>query len=144
MVVLLVGVLGLALGWGSSTTRSVGSETPEGFLATLVHAERVGDRAFLFVRLDGAVLARYGTAQCQDAVAGLVDPSAALRLVSVSGPVSYRYTSGGRTVVVPNTYALRVTGRLDQQTGTRDLHLALVGGQFRIFISCGQPLPGAP
>jgi hypothetical protein len=144
VVIVLVGVLGLVFGWGSSsTTRSV-NEKPEAFLAQLVQAQQVGDQAFLYPRLDPAVLARYGSAQCQAATATFKDPSLALHLVSVSGPAAYAYESDGHSVSVPNVYTLHVTGTEDNQPVTRDIHLALLDHRFRIFTDCGTPLPGAP
>jgi hypothetical protein len=108
-----------------------------------VQAERVGDRSLLLARLDPAVLARYGTSQCQDAVGRLADPSAALQMTSVTGPAAYAYTTDGLTATVPNTYTLHVTGTQYSQPVTRDVHFALVNHLFRIFADCGQPLPGA-
>jgi hypothetical protein len=143
-VVVAIGVLGLAFDWGSSTTTRTVNERPATFLSELVQAQRVGDQTFLFARLDPAVLARYGTAQCRAAVGQFQDPSIALRLLSVSGPASYPYTTDGHTVTVQNIYTLHVTGTEANQPVNRDLHSALVDHRFRIFIDCGQPLPGAP
>ena len=143
-VVALIGVLGLVFDWGSSTTTHVANETPQAFLPAFVRAERVGDQSFLFARLDAPVLARYGASQCQAAAARLADPSADLRMVSVTGPASYEYATDGLTATVPDTYTVHVTGTLHNQAVTRDVHFALVDHQFRIFTDCGQPLPGAP
>ena len=143
-VIALVGVLGLVFNLGSSSTTRAVDESPADFLAQLVKAERAGDAGFLLARLDPAVIARYGEPQCRTAATQFHDPSAALRLLSVSGPGRYAYESDGHTVNVGNTYTLHVTGTEDNQPVTRDLHFALVDHLFRIFITCGQPLPGAP
>jgi hypothetical protein len=146
VVVVLVGVLGLVFDWGASstTTTRVVNETPQGFLAVFVRAEHSGDGSFLLARLDPVVLGRYGSAQCQAAVARLTDPSAALRLVSVSGPAPYVYSTDGHSATIPNTYTLHVTGTDNYQAVTRDVHFALVHHTFRFFTDCGQPLAGAP
>ena len=144
IVIALIGVLGLVFGWGSSSTTHAVNEKPEAFLAELVHAQQVGDQAFLYTRLHPAVLARYGSAQCQAATSTFKDPSLALHLVSVSGPAQYAYESDGHSVSVPNVYTLHVTGTEDNQPVTRDVHLALVDHRFRIFTDCGTPLPNAP
>jgi hypothetical protein len=144
VLVALVGVLGLVSGWGSSTSTHAVDEAPGRFLAGLVHAQRVGDETFLYARLDAAVRARYGNAQCYAAMGLFTDPSIALRLVSVSGPDRYSYVSDGHSVSVPNTFTFRVSGTEVNETVSRDLHFALVEHRFRIFVDCGQPLPGAP
>jgi hypothetical protein len=143
----LVGVLGLALGWGSSsattvTVRSSG-ETPQAFLASFVAALRGGNQSFLFDRLDPAVIARYGTAQCQAYVPELFDPNASLQLVKVTGPATFDYATDGRSTQVQGVYTFTVQGTVAGRTGTRDYHLALVNGRYRIFVDCGTPPAGS-
>jgi hypothetical protein len=150
----VVGVLGLVFGWGSTTTtRRSGAtagtgttaspaETPESFLAAFVSALKAGDRTFLLGRLDPAVIDRYGTAQCQTYLAGFADPNATLRLVGVTGPAPFDYASDGLTRRVAGTYTLSVDGTLQGGTGPRQLHFALVDGHFRFFVDCGTPVAG--
>jgi hypothetical protein len=158
----LVGALGLIFAWGSTGAHRAASasgsvatttlpvtittappETPEQFLALFLTALH-GDSGFLFDRLDPVVIARYGADQCRAFVPKLLDPAAQLRLVSVSGPTTYAWTTEGRTAMVDSVYALMVDGVVQGVTGARTYHIALVDGRFRIFADCGTPLPGAP
>ena len=105
-VLIVVGVLGLVFSWGSTSASSprassgssrANAETPAVFLGLYVKALREGHRGFLFDRLDPAVIQRYGAPSCRNATARLLDPTAVLRLVSVTGPVTFNYTTGGRS-----------------------------------------------
>jgi len=126
------------------TTTGVGAppEAPEQFLAAFVTAIRTDDVGFLFDRMAPAVLARYGPAQCRSEAARLADPTAALRLVSVSGPATYAWTTGTRTTDIPDTYTFEVQGTVHGVPGsTRLYHLPFLDGRFRILADCGTPLP---
>jgi hypothetical protein len=146
----VVGVLGLAFDWASSTsvtgasatttTTTGAAETPNAFFSRFTKALHDGDHAFLFDRMAPAVIERYGTAQCQAFAAQLVDPTASLRLQHVDGPATYTYTSDGRTTLVPNTFAFTVTGTAAGRSGTRTFHFQLVAGRFRLFTDCGNPV----
>jgi hypothetical protein len=153
--VLVVGVLGLVFGWGSSEGSTAAAGAPNGssaasttvagedastFLAAFAAALRTGNTGFLVARLDPVVTDRYGTAQCESAVAALADPSAQLTLVGVSGPASFDYASDGLSTSVPNVYTFHVTGTLNGSSTTRDYHFARVNGSYRIFLDCGNPL----
>lgn len=148
LTLIVVGALGLVFGWGSSTTTTrratrPTAETPQAFLAAFTKAVHDGDRAFLFDRFDDAVIARYGAEQCRSITAQLVDPTADLHLVSVSGPAPFVYSSDGRSVTVPQTFAFRVQGTVRGRLGTREFHFALRQGHFRIFAACGTPVSGS-
>ena len=156
-----VGALGLALGWGSSdrvrhragsatTTSTTGApstattvakdELPQTFFDTFVNALRNGDRAFLLERMHPAVIARYGSTQCEAFTAKLLDPAASLRLAQVGAPAAYDYASDGRSISIANTYTFTVDGTVGGNTGSREYHFALVDGRFRIFADCGDPV----
>lgn len=145
-----VGSLGLARHWGGTTAPSGStaavsvSEKPAAFLASFVRALRSSDATFLFDRLDRAVIARYGAPACRSAIPELFDSTVALKLTSVSGPRTFTYAGGGKSVGVPDVYTFNVTGVIFGQAATRQYHLALVDGRFRTFLDCGTPLPGAP
>lgn len=164
----VVGLLGLAFGWGSSsatarpsaakpatttsakarstpstsatTPSSAAAESPSSFFDALQTAVRNGDRAFLTDRLHPAVTKRYGLAQCQAHASQLADPTVSLRLVKVTGPVTFDYASDGLSTPVPNTYVFDVDGTAAGRTGPRQYHFALVGGRFRTFADCGNPI----
>jgi hypothetical protein len=163
-VLVALGLIGLAAGWGSTSPHPVAApssapstagvsttptpttgapETPDGFLAQFVTALH-GDSTFLFDRLDAAVIARYGADQCRAFVPKLIDPAAQLHLVSVRGPTSYAWQTHGLTVTVDMVYEMDVDGVVMGVSGPRTYHFALVDGRFRIFVDCGTPLPGAP
>jgi len=137
----VVGILGLAFDWGSSaagsaSSTSASSETPRAFASAFVTALRSGDRAFLFDRMDPAVISRYGAAPCQALTAGLVDPNASLAFVGATGPTVYTYASSGKSTQVPDTYTFTFTGTVAGVSGTHQYHFALVDGRFRIFVDC--------
>lgn len=157
-VIAMVGVLGLALGWGDSsaspaapassttttpTSRSTSSsakdETPEVFFALFTTAVKSDDAAFLLARAHPVVIARYGQAQCAAFVPQLADPTIDLRIVSVSGPDDFDYASDDLSVIVPDTYTFQLDGTAAGSTGPRDRHFALVDGKFRLFVDCGTP-----
>jgi hypothetical protein len=149
---LVVGVLGLAFGWASTTTttRAQGSgepaasaEQPKAFLAAFVRAVSSGDRAFLLDRMHPAVIERYGTMQCGAYIAELLDPGASLSLVSVTGPSAFAYASDGLSSSIPDTFTFAVDGTLGGRSGARDYHFTLVDGRFRIFGDCGDPVAGS-
>jgi hypothetical protein len=144
----VVGVVGLVahLGTTSAVARTVTTQTTEdahAFFASFTHAIRTGDVAFLTARLDPAVIDRYGSSECGRAVRKLADPTEALRLVGVSGPTTYAYTSDGRTTTVADTYVFHVAGTAGGTTGPRDYHFSLSGGTFHLFLDCGTPVPGS-
>ena len=150
---ILVGSLGLTLGWGNTvgartgsntttTPAAAASERPAAFLAELVQALRTGNTSFLLARVDPALITRYGEQACRSAIPGLFDPTVSLRLRAVSGPGSYTNSSGGQSVTVHDVYTFTVDGVVGGQPATRHYHLALVGGRYHIFIACGTPATG--
>lgn len=158
-IVIVVGSLGLALGWGdtesgprgsaaaasSSTTPTTNaSEQPAAFLAAFVQALRGGDANFLVNRLVPEVIARYGEHACRTSIHNLFDATAALTLRSTTGPATFAYAGDGKSVAVPDVYTFTVDGTVGGQSATRQYHLALIDGRFHIFLDCGSPLPGAP
>lgn len=157
-IAIVVGSLGLALGWGnttggsataatnsgSTTSTTTRLEQPAAFLALFVQALRSGDATFLFDRLDPAVIARYGAPACRASIPTLFDATIALTLRSTTGPATFTYAGDGKSVAVPDVYTFTVDGTVGGQAVTREYHLALVGGRFHIFLDCGTPLPGAP
>ena len=163
VIAIVVGSLGLALGWGSTpggrgapaaavpaprssavTSTTNPGEPPPEFLVTFVQALRSGDGTFLFDRLDPVVIARYGEQQCRASIPHLFDSTAMLALRSIGGPTTFEYATDSKSVSVPDVYTFAVEGVLGGQPATRDVHVALVDGLFRIFFDCGDPLPGAP
>jgi hypothetical protein len=149
---IVVGVLGLAFGWGSTapatprnvaTTVAARAEDPQTFLNAFVSALRTNDRSFLFARMHPAVIARYGQAQCEAFTAQPPDPNSTLRLVRVSAPSSYDYASDGRSTRISDVYTFTVEGTVAGATGTHQYHFALVDGRFRYFVDCGDPVPGS-
>ena len=94
---ILVGSLGLTLGWGNTvgartgsntttTPAAAASERPAAFLAELVQALRTGNTSFLLARVDPALISRYGEQACRSAIPGLFDPTVSLRLPHGVGP----------------------------------------------------------
>jgi len=124
----------------SLTPTQAQPESPAAFFALFSAAVRTGDTSFLAARVDPAVIARYGAAQCQTALGSLHDPTEQLRLVSTSGPVQYAYVSDGMSATVPDTYVFHVDGTAAGQSGPRAYHFALEHGTFHLFLDCGTPL----
>lgn len=151
----VVGVLGLALGWGSTsapktaaavattstsstTTTSVTNEDPKQFYEALKTAQRNKDITFLIDRLHPVVISRYGTDQCRQFYANSTGSLADTTFVNALGPQTFDYTSDGQTASVSNTYVVTVQG----SSGSTDLHFALVNGRFTFFGDCGTPVTG--
>jgi hypothetical protein len=150
---ILLGSLGLTLGWGTTvgarsgagTTSPTASaaERPAAFLAEFVQAVRNGNTTFLLDRVDPALISRYGEQPCRSAIPGLFDPTLSLRLRAVSGPGTYTYSRGGQSLTTHDVYTFTVDGVVGGHPATRHYHLALVGGRYRIFIACGSPATGS-
>jgi hypothetical protein len=157
----LVSLLGLIFDWGasaatettqpaaessdaslpsSSASAAPETETSAAFFAAFSTAIHDGDSSFLFDRLHPSVIARYGDAQCRSAAAGLADPTYTVTLTGVEGPATFDYASDGRTEPIPDTYTFSAAGTIVGQQSTRQYHFALVGGRYRSFLDCGDPV----
>ncbi len=151
--VALVGLLGLVFSWGSSSPAKArqaisttsapearqtltANEQPSAFLSAFVSALRSGDTEFLFDRIDPALPERFGEVACRAAVGTLLDDTADLRLVDVSGPADFDYSAGDQSIVIPDTYTFNVVGTVHGQQVTRQYHMPMVDGRFRILVDC--------
>jgi hypothetical protein len=138
---MVVGVLGLSLGWGSSstarpagtTTTTAAAEQPAAFLRSFLTAIQNGDTAYLVSRLDPAVIAQYGAARCTQSIMRSPPLPEAYQLLSVHGPELFQYKSAGRTTPVRNVYVFTVHG---PKSGTLHFHFALVDGRYHWFTDC--------
>jgi len=110
------------------------------FFGEFSTAVRNGGTKFLFDRTDPAVIARYGATQCRQFVPELVDPTQQLRLISVTGPETWKYVSDGLSASISDTYVFHVDGTATGLSGPRDYHFALVDGRYRLFADCGTPV----
>jgi phage-related baseplate assembly protein len=140
---IVVGLLGIGLGWGSTTTSPASSaatastvptsESPQAFFAAFLAALAAGNHTYLYDRLDPAVIARFGTAECRAAVANL-HPLAGERLLAVGPTGNYRFTTSGHSTVVPDVTEFTVQ---DPAAGVVHLHFALIDGRYHYFTDCG-------
>lgn len=117
------------------------------FMSKLETAVRDGAQGSVAANLGGAVIDRYGVAQCEEYLASR-DPSPEQRfeIVSVTGPAPWDYVTDGLTTTVPGTWTLasRVTGpNASGEVTTRDadLHVQVADGMVFWFTDCGTPLP---
>jgi hypothetical protein len=141
---IVVGLLGIVLGWGSTptappassaatTSTTAPAETPQAFFSAFIAALANGDHAYLFDRLDPVVIAQFGAAECRAAVANL-HPLNGERLVTIGQTGPYRYTASGHTTVVPGVTDFTVQ---DPSAGVIHLHFALIDGRYHYFTDCG-------
>ena len=136
-IAVVIGALGLGLGWGAtaSTPQAV-TEAPSSFLSRFAQALRQGDAAFLASRVDPVVYSRFGSAQCRAAIPSLFDPTVQLRLVRVTGPEVFDYSTDGHTTAVPDVFVFDVQGTVHGAPAVRRYHFALSGGTFHYFLDC--------
>lgn len=116
------------------------------FFVTLEAAVRDGNQESVAANLGGAVVDRYGVAECEAFLASR-DPSPEQRfeILSASGPAPWDYTTDGLTTTVPDAWTLqaRVTGpNASGEVATRDaeLHVQVADGMVFWFTDCGDPL----
>ena len=123
----------------STSTTVVPAEDATQFLAALGTALRAGDTNFLVGRLNPAVVARYGSAQCLGALAGARDPSATFTVKQVSDPADFDWTTDGKTVVIPDTLTVDVDRVVRGVAESATVHIARVNGQLTWLVDCGIP-----
>lgn len=151
----LVGVAGLAFDIGSvgddlrsdpaiaaqaAPQITPAHESADAFITAFAAARRKGDSGLLFARLHPAVIARYGEPQCRSAVAGLTDSTAQLTVQSTSALAPWDYTSDGRTTTIQNVETVHAAGTLGGMDVQPEFHFAVVDGERRIFMDCGNAL----
>ena len=113
----------------------MGAEKPQQFFTTFLSAVQSDNQAYLYDRLDPAVISRYGVAQCRNWVAHL-QPVGSYQLVSVSKPEVHVYTTDGVSTSVPN---VEVFTARSTTSGIQHFHFALIAGRFHWFTDCGTP-----
>ena len=103
---------------------------------------RDGDTDFRVARLHPAVIDRYGEQQCRDFLASsqAQDPSRRDKVKRVGKPGPFEFTTDDGAVPISNAQQVLVQETFQNKTGQRELHVALVGGEYRYFIDCGTPL----
>jgi hypothetical protein len=121
----------------STSTTLVPAEDAAQFLTALANALRTGDTNFLVGRLNPAVVARYGSAQCLGALAGARDPSAMFTVKQVGDPADFDWTTDGKTVRIPDTLTVTVDRVERGVPEPATLHIARVGGQLTWLVDCG-------
>jgi hypothetical protein len=144
----VVGIAGLALGLGETTTTtnatasanaSAGSsaaETPAEFLAKLQQAERAGDADFRLARLHPAVIDRYGDDACRVIASEPPDPTSTFAVVRIDHTGPWDYTTDGKTTTIADTVFVVVDRTAEGQTEQVTAHVATVDHQYRWFTDC--------
>jgi hypothetical protein len=130
---------------GSTSSTTGAGETPTAFLDALAAASRTGDVAFLFGRLNPAVITRYGEAQCRTALLGFTDVTAQFAVKQAAAPAPYNWateagTPDARSTIVPDTTTVQVDRVARSQTTATTIHITKVGDRFTWFIDCGTPV----
>jgi hypothetical protein len=128
---------------GPSSTTSTTLAPPEDatqFLDALGNALRTGDTDFLVTRLNPAVIARYGSAQCLGALAGARDTSATFTMKQVSDPQDFDWTTDGKTISIAETRTVDVDRVQRGVTESTSLHIVSVNGQLTWLVDCGNPI----
>jgi hypothetical protein len=122
--------------------KETGTEAVQKFLDQLDKAVRDGDTDFRVARLDPAVIDRYGEQQCRDFLASpqAQDPSRRDKVKRVGKPEPFEFTTDDGAIPVPKAQLVLVQERFQKKKSQRELHVALVDGEYRYFIDCGTPL----
>jgi len=145
---IVVGILGLALGWGSSTTATPASqrapsspaavapvaESPAAFLHTFETAIAAGNTSYLVSRLHPVVIRHFGAAQCAASLKSSPVQPEAFQLISVSKPGVFDYQVAGSSTKVPGVSTFTVRGPV---SGIQHFHFARLGGRWYWFTDCG-------
>jgi hypothetical protein len=129
-------------GQSSSTTSTTvaPAEEPAQFLDALANALRTGDTNSLVARLNPAVVARYGSAQCLGALAGARDPSASFTVKRVSDPADFDWTTDGKTISVAETLTVDVDRVQRGVAEAAAMHIVSINGQLTWLVDCGTPI----
>ncbi len=141
LTVVAAGVTGPVV--ASATVARGAAQTPASFLRGLGAAERSGNTSYLLARLNGAVIKRFGTAECRSYLAASKDPTASYTVLSVGRAGPYVYATNGKKVVVNNVVPVRVSAVRHGATVRTTMHLAQSGHPvaYSWFANCGQKLP---
>jgi hypothetical protein len=123
--------------------RSGAAQTPASFLRGLGSAVRSGNTSYLLARLNGAVIRRFGTAECRSYLAASKDPTASYTVLSVGRAGPFVYVMKGKRVVVENVVPVRVRAVRHGATVRTTVHLAESGhpATYSWFANCGQKVP---
>lgn len=125
----------------AAPSTAVASEDPATVFQSIATAIRSGDAAFLFGRLNPAVIDRYGATQCRSFVQTIVHPTQTFAVLSVSGPAPWNWATDGLTTRIGSVYVLTVDRTLDGNTTREQTHLAISGDHLTWFTDCGTPQP---
>lgn len=119
------------------------SEGPRDFLAGFTAAVQDGDVDWLLVRLNPAVIQRYGEDQCRSYLrSSVIDPTMRLQVSGVTGPGTWQWSTDGRSTVVDEVYRVDAHRFLRGSETTGNLWLANVDGNLTWFADCGTPQRG--
>lgn len=129
----------VALGAATSGTE----QTPASFLRGLGAAVRSGNTSYLLARLNGAVIKRFGTAECRSYLAASKDPTASYTVLSVGRARPFVYATNGRSVVVENVVPVTARAVRHGATVRTTVNLAESGHPvaYSWFANCGQKVP---
>jgi hypothetical protein len=114
-------------------------QTPQQFLVALGQAESNGDVDFLIAHLHPVVLQRYGEAACRTFFTNTKQPTTYKVTGQPSAAGPYVYSSDGKIATVRPVISVPVTVTAGTQTANAVVHLAPLGGSYRIFADCGTP-----
>jgi hypothetical protein len=128
---------------GQGGKKSAAKAEAQQFLDELDAAVREGNTDVRLVRLNPAVIARYGEDQCRTFIAGQQDETRRHKVQRVGKPKDYAYATDNLSATIPDTVTVFVkeTAKGNKnKKGERNLNLARVNGQFTYFIDCGNPV----
>ena len=126
---------------GAETSEA--AQTPASFVRGLASAVRSGNTSYLLARLNGAVIKRFGEAECRSYLAASKDPTASYTVLSVGRAGPYVYATSGKRAVVENVVPVRVIAVRHGTTVRTTVHLAESGHPvaYSWFANCGQKVP---
>jgi hypothetical protein len=112
----------------------------EDFVEAQVAATLSADIDFLHDHLHPAVIERYGSAPCQEYLAGVVQPDFNIDINAVSGPDEWVYETDDRSTLVLDTYDVDANLTIQGQTERTSIHYGVIEGKIYWYTDCGVPL----
>jgi len=137
LVVTLVGCGGGSGSKSGSGKKSAAVKDAQKFATQYDAAVRSGDVDFRIAHPHPAVVARYGEDQCRSFLATQQDATRKTKVKTVGKPEPFEYASDNLSVTVPETLPVLVKQTIQGKPGDRNIHVALVNGQYSYFIDCG-------
>ncbi len=139
-VIAAMGGCGGSSSKSGSTKKSPSVKSAQKFANEYDAASRSGNVDFLIAHLHPVVLARYGEDQCRAFLATQQDATRKTKVKSVGKPEPFEFATDNLSVTVPDTLPVLVKQTIQGKPGDRNIHVAVIDGQYKYFIDCGNAI----